>query len=920
MCEHTMLGEFGMKKRAKNFIYILLLSFIVAGLISCGGGEKSFEKTPVKAEKQVVEKREEIPKEESTKAQQPVLEKKKEVVKETKVKAVEVPQRLEAIITFLSGDVSVSKDGEWEEAMIGVTLNENASLKVGEDSYCEIQFGNTASVRISANTEVSLKRVLLEVKKTDVKVGLVSGTVLCKVKKLAKDDRFKVQTPSVVCGVRGTQFGVKVDREKGTVVAVKKGAVAVLPASLDLDEMKEKLKDKSEKLISLVDRIERTAPVVKANQEIAVEKDVAKKTETTVKNVISKLEEIAKSKESLQAKDITHVEKLVSKTVAVVKKSIVPPVAMKKETREVLKPVEDIRIIEIPLPKEEIAPQKEGAQKSEKSETKKEQKAKPQTLSFALEKIGIEVMPRDAEIFLNGNPVGSGSFYGLFKPGDRLVFLIKREGFVSKEIRINVKKGSSKKYSVELEEKKETIKIEVVPPDADIIVNGESVGSGYYSNSYKWGEQLSVVAKKEGYEDSTLNIEVTKGSGGVYTLRLKRETVPITVTVSPGDAGIFLNGRLVGRGKYSADFGVGENLKFELRRDEYVSKELTIDVSREMKNTFSVKLKPKVIPFSFDVSPRKLVGKIVPAGDVFVSSDSNGNLYAVDKSGKRIWNLQTKNSPNINSSPNVIGGKVFFSGSSEFVIVEARSGNIIFRKALAGTESHMFGRRVVAFKDKVLFPTDGGVKIINPSNGKVVKDVRIPGGSKMTPAVYNGDILIVNQRGVFYRINPSGDKIVTELKTKALQPVAVSLTVKGDRVYFPGRKGTVVCVDLSKRKIVWQKKPAGAKGLGVFHDLLYGDKGIFMFSKSTIYSFNAFNGAQLFPPIKGVSAPPLYDKGYLYVGSTDGKLKVISVKTGKVIKALKIDGVVNTQPYHLGSKLIVGTKKGRLIAINLKGF
>ena len=63
---------------------------------------------------------------------------------------VETPEYKQAMITFITGDVFRLEGGEWIYAEIGDFLEENDSIQVESDSYCEIQFGDRAVVRVEA--------------------------------------------------------------------------------------------------------------------------------------------------------------------------------------------------------------------------------------------------------------------------------------------------------------------------------------------------------------------------------------------------------------------------------------------------------------------------------------------------------------------------------------------------------------------------------------------------------------------------------------------------------------------------------------------------------------------------------------------------------------------------------------------------
>ena len=93
--------------------------------------------------------------------------------------------------------------GDWQPADIGTGLTEAASLKTGAESLCELQLGSTAMVRIDENTVVALNELTLEPRKSQISIGMVLGTLVCKVNALTTGERFQVSTPSAVCGGQG---------------------------------------------------------------------------------------------------------------------------------------------------------------------------------------------------------------------------------------------------------------------------------------------------------------------------------------------------------------------------------------------------------------------------------------------------------------------------------------------------------------------------------------------------------------------------------------------------------------------------------------------------------------------------------------------------------------------------------------------
>ena len=108
-----------------------------------------------------------------------------------------------------------------------------ASVRTGTASSCDLRFGSLGAVRIGPSTVLRLRTVSVAASHAESEIYLAAGSVACKVRKLADGDRFEVRTSDAVCGVRGTEFFVRVGQDRPTFVAVKEGKVAIMPPSYD---------------------------------------------------------------------------------------------------------------------------------------------------------------------------------------------------------------------------------------------------------------------------------------------------------------------------------------------------------------------------------------------------------------------------------------------------------------------------------------------------------------------------------------------------------------------------------------------------------------------------------------------------------------------------------------------------------------
>jgi hypothetical protein len=142
--------------------------------------------------------------------------------------------------TFVTGKVMVACAGKDQ-----VPLNVGDEIKNGDIvttdamSTATIQLEEVGIVRIAENSRLEMKSLIAENGATELK--LENGSVFSRV--LKKPGReFRVQTPTLVASVRGTEFMVVADWTRGSVL-VREGTVAVATPS-----------DKTEKPVTVKSR------------------------------------------------------------------------------------------------------------------------------------------------------------------------------------------------------------------------------------------------------------------------------------------------------------------------------------------------------------------------------------------------------------------------------------------------------------------------------------------------------------------------------------------------------------------------------------------------------------------------------------------------------------------------------------------
>ena len=833
---------------------------------------------------------------------EPEIQEPAEAVTETEDLApVEAPEYDEGLITFFSGDVFVLDGGEWWEIAIGDVLLKDDVLKTEASSYCEIQFGDTAVVRVQENTQVSIQNVALTPGEANVNVGMKNGSVLAKVKKLGGDDSVKIQTQTAVCGVRGTEFSVTADEERGTNLAVKEGAVAVLPSSVDVDSLKEKVGKDNEELIQLIEELEETAAVVGANQEIDVDQSAMKETEETAKlieEVVEEIVETAKAEEQTAGETaaaeeekppvirrvdpakLANLRNAIAKTKTEVAAKVAPPKEISIENSEKLREIDRMRILAIsPGPSK---PAEDGGAAEEK---------------VKLIKISLQIEPKEARIQLNGEAAGKGKFSGIYTEGETLSFLVSSEGYKDHSLDISVSEETGKLYKIQLAK---------LPKEEPAEEPAESA---------------EAAPEKEEKPAETAEAEPDEGPSETAAAAVKAEkeepkivTFPVTIQTVPGNAEITVNGTKAGTGTFRRSYEEGTKLDVAVQQRGYNPEAFTLTVGKTAINR-RVALKVKTIQFDLTLSAGQIVGTVVSAGGMLYAADSGGTVSSADAEGRKRWSFTTANAPNENSYPVPVGGNIYFTGSKELVIANAANGAVVSRVPLDAQAAHLFGRRVVPSNAGILLPTNESIRIINAANGAASGEIPVPKGSRMTPAVWNNKIVIADQQGSLLVLNPnSKNPVEAEISTAAVQPVALAPAIYGNKAVFSGRKGTVVCIDLSSKQVLWEKKLPG--GASVFTDIACNGSGVYAYAKGTIYALNFNTGADLFAPVSGASSPPLCAGNNIVYGA-GRQLVIRNAANGSVVKSIAVPGGnISTKPHREGENYIVGTEGGHLLYIH----
>jgi hypothetical protein len=177
------------------------------------------------------------------------------------------------------------------EVDIGDIVKEDDLIVTAANSFCDIKIGGSI-LRVKAQSKIKISTLLRSGNTERTTLGLEAGKMLCKPKKLLKDENFFVKTPTAIAAVRGTQFAVETDKNNTTRIKVFKGEVKVAKRVKQLETSMEKVLSyapdvkKEEKIIITAEDVKKAEKIVEASFRKETSGEVP--SEAVIDTVISK--------------------------------------------------------------------------------------------------------------------------------------------------------------------------------------------------------------------------------------------------------------------------------------------------------------------------------------------------------------------------------------------------------------------------------------------------------------------------------------------------------------------------------------------------------------------------------------------------------------------------------------------------------
>jgi len=856
--------------------------------------------------------------------------------------AIAEPSANEGIVAFCSGDV-VSVEPNGETALeIGDPVRGGQTIRVGSGGSCELQFPGCAVVRIQEDTILEISVIDLSSGSSSIGMAMATGSVLCKVRKLVEGESFAVTTPSIVCGVRGTEFVLRSSGTGQSAVAVKSGAVAVLPKDIDPSVLADHAVPAGSvidpTLSALLDSVgHENAIVVSADQELVLTEESLAETRAASQRLTRLVSEAAASG-SVDARVLERLRTDIESSLLAAVKTIPAPAAASGGFEADFKTIDSLEWIE-------FAP------------------ASGPTVSLPpLVGIVVAAEPEDSEILVDGVVRGKGRYSGLFRAGTVLDVLVRREGFADHSMRIDTAETGGTEYTVRLKE---------VPG------NKNEGGTGEYRSSdtdrpSPDAEQTAAIAIPAASsaapaapatpEASSAAPASASPTAAATTAQPAAGPTPVpaagtvpssaapsaapTAPATPASSSAAPASEAPSAALPSSAAPASASPTAAAATAQPAAGPTPVSTAgtpptsgiapekgraakepspSPVQSSAASASQSTALPERIKVSAMPLSGALALSTDLLVATDRTGTVYAFSPAGTLIWSVTTANNPNTVSFPVVAGNRVIFSGSREIVILDAANGSVVHRRALGSDESHGSGRRCAMAGSLVIMPSDSRIQFLDSASGQIRSSVVIPDGTRMSPAVWKDRAVIASQTGTLYVMNPRGGSTEMILRTNASQPEILSPLIWNDLAILVGKRGVVVCVDLVQQRVVWERRLL--EGLSYVTDPAASEIGVYILGSDRIFGLSWRDGSDIFPPIAGAGAPAAVIAGRLAYASVKGGMVLADPMTGKPLTTVPLaedasdtagtTGIAGTtRPVDIHGKIGIGTAAGTILIVN----
>jgi hypothetical protein len=138
-------------------------------------------------------------------------------------------------LRHIEGDVQIDKGNGWITALEGLPVERNDRIRTGGGASCSVDLDDGSVIEIGDGTEAVFDELSITPETHTSQINLLFGRIIASVASL-RTTRMRVNMPTAVCAVRGTEFAVEATSMAAR-CGVFTGAVAVSGTGTGINEV-----------------------------------------------------------------------------------------------------------------------------------------------------------------------------------------------------------------------------------------------------------------------------------------------------------------------------------------------------------------------------------------------------------------------------------------------------------------------------------------------------------------------------------------------------------------------------------------------------------------------------------------------------------------------------------------------------------
>ena len=321
--------------------------------------------------------------------------------------------------------------------------------------------------------------------------------------------------------------------------------------------------------------------------------------------------------------------------------------------------------------------------------------------------------------------------------------------------------------------------------------------------------------------------------------------------------------------------------------------------------------------------------------DNLIFFDNKGSILRFDNDSKLVWkkNYYSKSEKKLDPILQFSNNKKYLivaDNIAKYYLIDLETGNLIWIKDNLAP----FNSQIKIHKDKFfIIDFSNTLRCFSIKDGKELWNIKtenslIKSQKKLSMVIVNEKIIFNNSVGDISAVNLNTGELLWQLPTQStsIYESAFSLETSeiitdGQTIFFSNNKNQLFSINIDTASFNWENKVNSNLRPSLVENYLFSVSLEGYLIITEINSGNIIKVTNIFDNFKNKKKLNIKPTGFIvglnkiYVSTSNGKLLVVDIASGKTISTIKIDNEKISQPFIINKNLFV-IKDNSIIKLN----